>query len=135
VQRVSSQSLGRWGERLARLYLISKGYRIVAVSWRAGRAGELDLIAMRGDVLAFIEVKTRRTKRFGRAEEAVDVAKQQRVAAVAESFLAQLPEQSPLRTLRCRMDVIAVHRSSLLGWRIRHLPGAFDDSPRRPRSR
>ncbi len=119
-------SLGQWGEWVACGYLVGKGYRVVARSWRAGRLGEIDLIVRRGRVLAFVEVKTRRGGRFGSPEEAVDSRKQRRLLLLAETFVHSLPMDSPLRTFQCRLDVIAIHRPSGLGWRIRHLAGAFE---------
>jgi putative endonuclease len=123
---MSSLRLGRTGELLARAHLVARGYRVVASSWRAGRLGEIDLIVRRGGVLAFVEVKTRRGDRFGQPEEAVDQRKQRKLLRLAEAFRASLPESSPLRRLQCRLDVVAVVRVAPLGWRIRHLPGAFE---------
>jgi putative endonuclease len=123
---MGSLRLGRSGELLARAHLVARGYRVVASSWRAGRLGEIDLIVRRGRVLAFVEVKTRRSDRFGRPEEAVDRRKQRRLARLAEAFRASLPRDSPLRRLECRLDVVAVVRISPVRWKIRHLPGAFE---------
>ncbi len=127
---MDGSSLGRWGEWVACGYLVGKGYRVVARSWRLGRLGEIDLIVRRGRVLAFVEVKTRRGGRFGRPEEAVDSRKQHRLLLLAEAFVHSLPADSPLRAFQCRLDVIAIHRPRGLGWRIRHLTGAFEEGGR-----
>jgi len=127
---MGSASLGRWGEWVACGFLVGKGYRVVARSWRVGRLGEIDLIVRRGRVLVFVEVKTRRGGRFGTPEEAVDCRKQRRLFLLAETFVHSLPMDSPLREFQCRLDVIAIHRPSGLGWRIRHLPGAFEGGGR-----
>ncbi len=132
---MASLRLGRFGERLAQLYLLAHGYRIVARSWRAGRFGEIDLIVRRRDILAFVEVKTRRSRRHGPPEEAVHPGKQKRILRLAEAFLASLSRKSSLRSLTCRLDVIAVELSPSGRWRIRHLPGAFDVNTRRTWSR
>jgi putative endonuclease len=118
--------LGAWGERIAALYLRGRGYRLVARSWRAGRLGEIDLIVERAGVLAFVEVKARSGRRFGSAVEAVGVRKQRRLVRLAEAFVASLPPGSPLRAHRLRLDVVAIERTGPLGWRVRHLPGAFE---------
>ena len=123
--------LGRWGERWAGLYLRSRGYRILHTSWRAGRLGEIDLIVRRGDVLAFVEVKTRRGRSHGPPEEAVGPAKQRRLVRLAEACLAALPDGSPESALRPRLDVIALERSGRVGWRLRHYRGAFEPVVRR----
>ncbi len=131
---MGAQELGRWGEWLARLYLIGRGYRVLCASWRAGRLGEIDLVVRRGDVLAFVEVKTRRRGGSVPPEAAVSPAKRRRLIRLAEAFLAALPDASPLRSLHPRLDVIAVVRSGRLRWTVRHYAGAFD-ATRRPRVR
>jgi putative endonuclease len=125
---MSTRELGRWGERLARAYLLGKGYRVIEVGWRAGRLGEIDLIVRRGMYLAFVEVKARRGRRYGTPEEAVGVPKRRKLILLGEAFLARLPPRSSLRRLQPRFDVIAVEPGGLAGWRVRHLIGAFDAS-------
>ena len=82
----SRAKLGQWGERQARLYLEAEGYGIVAANFRC-RAGELDIVAIDGDELVFVEVKTRRGDAFGLAEESISPVRAERLAAVAEEFL------------------------------------------------
>src|ERR1700722_2717403 len=77
--------LGRRGERAAEEQLRRSGYRIVARNFRAAGA-EIDLIAMDGDVLVFVEVKTRRSRDAGAPEEAVDERKQKQIRRAAEIF-------------------------------------------------
>ena len=59
-----SRRLGRWGEDLAAEFLEQQGYRIVDRNWKC-RFGELDLVAEGGGFLCFVEVKLRRSNRFG----------------------------------------------------------------------
>ena len=128
--------IGRLGERLAQAYLVAHGYRIVAHSWRLGRFGEIDLIARRRGILAFVEVKTRRSDRYGPPEEAVHAGKQKRILRLAEAFLASLAPDSRLHHLECRFDVIAVEMPFAGRWRVRHLAGCFDaNSPSSRRRR
>ena len=82
----SRASLGQWGERQARLHLEAKGYRVTTTNFRS-RAGELDIIAVDGDELVVVEVKTRRGDAFGLAEEAISPARAERLVTVAEEFL------------------------------------------------
>jgi len=77
--------LGRRGERAAEKYLKRNGYRIVARNFRAAGA-EIDLVAMDGETLVFVEVKTRRSRDAGAPEEAVDKRKQMRMRRAAEAF-------------------------------------------------
>jgi putative endonuclease len=89
---------------------------------RIGR-GELDLIVRRGGVLAFVEVKARRSAACGAPEDAVDRRKRQQVARLAELWLAARPWA--LRGVSdVRFDVVAVD-ASVHPPEVRHLAGAF----------
>lgn len=79
--RVAADDAGRRGERIAGWWLRLKGWRILARRVRT-RAGEVDLIARRGDLVAFVEVKTRATR--GDLDHAIDERRLRRVAAAAE---------------------------------------------------
>ncbi len=101
---------GRRAERIACWLLRLKGYRILAVNWRCP-AGEVDILARRGKVLAAIEVK-RRTGGLVAGESAGDAAlfaisphQQARVARAAEIFAAR---RSDCRELELRLDAITV---------------------------
>lgn len=99
-------ALGALGERLARQYLEARGYRIVEVNHRS-RAGEIDLIALEGGELVFVEVRTRRGEAHGTPAESVVGAKAERLAALAEAYAAEHPElPSDLR-----VDVVSVEFS------------------------
>jgi putative endonuclease len=79
---------GRRGEDLAHFHLRQLGYTIVARNWRTPRRrGEIDLVAWDGEVLCFIEVKTRTTREVKPAEAAVDRAKRRELAAMAGEYL------------------------------------------------
>lgn len=99
----SRQRLGAAGEQAAAELLLKSGYRIVAKNHRCQR-GEVDLIAERGDLLVFVEVRTRATAAFGGPEETVSLAKRRRVLAAARDFLAR--RRGPERG--ARFDVVAV---------------------------
>ena len=91
----SRADLGRWGERQARLHLEAEGYGIAATNFRC-RAGEIDIVAIDGDELVFVEVKTRRGDSFGTAEESISPIRAERLVVVAEEFL-QSRQRLPLR--------------------------------------
>ena len=63
--------LGKWGEDLATAYLEQKGYTIVERDWKSGRR-DIDIIARDGNIVVFVEVKTRKNSVFGAPEEAED---------------------------------------------------------------
>lgn len=99
-----TETLGRWGERKAADWLRRRGYRILERNFRC-RFGEIDLIAVRGDFLVFVEVKLRRDDRYGAAAEFVDARKQQRVRTAAELWL----QRHPTEERQPRFDVIEVY--------------------------
>jgi putative endonuclease len=99
----SRRDLGDFGERVAQAHLEANGYRILATRFRV-REGEIDIVAQRGGVVAFVEVKTRRGGALGGATEAIDARKAQRLVTVAEAFGQQHPELPPER----RIDLIAI---------------------------
>ena len=81
------RELGRRGEAVAEAFLRSRRYTIVARNYRC-RLGEIDLVALDGTTLVFVEVRSRRGDVAGTPFESVDARKQARVARVAQHFLA-----------------------------------------------
>jgi putative endonuclease len=98
--------LGRRGERAAEKYLRRNGYRIVKRNFRAAGA-EIDLVAMDGEVLVFVEVKTRRGLDAGAPEEAVDERKQRQIRRAAEIFATRYREDE----IEMRFDIVAIDAS------------------------
>ncbi len=97
------QSLGKLGEDLACRELLRRGYAILARRFRT-RMGELDIVARDGDVLVFVEVKARASRRFGSPAEAVTAAKRRKLVLMATDYVAvRRLERAP-----CRFDVVAV---------------------------
>jgi putative endonuclease len=100
------QRTGRRGEEDAYFYLRRQGYVMVARNYRsAHHRGEIDLIGWDGDVLCFVEVKTRTTLDVKPAEAAVDQEKQRSLIAVAKQYLGHCPSLS----CQWRFDVVAVY--------------------------
>lgn len=88
---------------MAECFLRENGYRILARNYRCP-LGEIDLVAMDGESLVFIEVKTRRGETFGHPAESVDAIKRRRLYRVARHFIAQ----TRTGALPCRFDVVSV---------------------------
>ncbi len=105
-RRTTHLQTGSQGETAAYIFLRGVGYRIVATNFRVPQnRGEIDLIAWDGEVLCFIEVKTRIGEGLMPPEAAVDAAKRSHIRSVARSYLRRLPgEQDP----PCRFDVVSV---------------------------
>jgi putative endonuclease len=96
--------LGDLGERIAAAHLESKGYRIIDRNFDA-REGELDLVAVDGDEVVFVEVRTRKGSAAGQAERSVNPRKSAKVIRAARRYVDSHPDldDHPLR-----IDVIAV---------------------------
>ena len=95
--------LGPWGESLAAQYLKSEGYTVLACHYSC-RFGEIDLIAKKRGILAFVEVKLRKSSQFVQAREYVDRRKQNRVLDTAQLWLSENPT-----ALQPRFDVIEIY--------------------------
>jgi len=96
---------GRRGEEAAYFYLRRLGYVMVARNYRSPLSrGELDLVGWDGDVLCFIEVKTRTTRDFQPAHAAVDQEKQRDLARTASEFLRKIKGNPPFR-----FDIVSVY--------------------------
>lgn len=106
--------LGKNGEKRARKYLKRSGWKIVEKNFKSP-FGEVDIIAKKGDILAFIEVKTRLTDTFGAPSEAVTPARQRRYIQAAKFYFAG-------REIDCtvRFDIIEIFQDKL-----NHLENAF----------
>ena len=114
------QLLGRWGEELAAKFLIQKGYEIIEMNMR-NEYGEIDLIAKHGNVLVFVEVKTRTTNSFGFPEDSVNTTKQAHLIDAAQAYLQTYPEMDT----DWRIDVIAIqHGTGKQSSKITHFENA-----------
>ena len=109
------RALGAAGEARAAAWYRARGYEVLARNWRC-REGELDLVVRRRGVVVIVEVKARRTDRYGTPAEAVTPAKQQRLRALALRYLAD----TGIRSRSIRFDVVAI-----LGGRLEVREGAF----------
>lgn len=107
-RRRRSERRGRRGEALAALWLRLKGYAIVACRARTS-AGEIDIVARKGAVLVFVEVKTRAHWRDGL--HAVSASAQRRLARAGQAWLAAHVPQNGRGPVR--FDVIIVSRDAL----------------------
>lgn len=117
------RATGLAAEEEAARHLTGRGYRIVERNWRC-RSGEIDLIALDGGVLVFVEVRSRRNPtRFGTAVEAITPRKRAQVRSVAQIYLAMRPSA---RASSVRFDVVAVtFDGEGEVTELRHLEGAF----------
>src|SRR5438477_11394692 len=116
-----SKPLGRRGEDAAARFLKKLGYVIVARTHR-DNLGEIDLIAVDGRTVVFIEVKTRTSDDAGHPADAVDQAKQRRLTRLALSYL----KRHDLLECKARFDVVAVTWPDRGRPQIEHFKNAFE---------
>ncbi|MCA1833856.1 MAG: YraN family protein [Actinomycetota bacterium] len=117
---MNTKRLGDDGEEEAARHLSALGWDVVARNYRR-REGEIDLIVRRDTTLAFVEVKTRRSDRFGTPGEAVTFRKAARIRLLARRFLLEHGAHAD----QIRFDVIEVTRFRGSASRVTHIEGAF----------
>lgn len=99
---MDTTTVGSRMEEVAAQHLRAAGLRILETNFKS-RFGEIDLIARDGEVLVFIEVRFRRSQRFGGAGVSVDRRKQRKLHATASNYLQYRRLDCP-----CRFDVVAI---------------------------
>lgn len=100
---MNKQASGDYGESLAIAYLQHMGYELLAVNWRY-RYWEVDIVAMDGDILVFVEVKSRSNLGFGQPEEFVDLKKQRNLIQAADAYIERMDYQGEIR-----FDIVSVY--------------------------
>lgn len=119
---IEEKKRGSFGERYAARWLFWHGFRIIERNFTC-RGGEIDLIARKGREIIFVEVKLRKSDRFGEAREFVDARKQQRLRRAAEYYLACRPT-----VLQPRFDVVELYAPDGEWGKIKleHIKNAFE---------
>lgn len=115
AERQKAQRWGHVSEYLAALYLVAKGYRLLAIRHRT-RLGEIDLIVRKGDLVVFVEVKARMGEQ--EALDAVGFTTQKRIRAASDLWLSKRNDAARLSQ---RYDIVVVRPGRLP----RHFPDAF----------
>ena len=114
------QKFGSRSENLAVWYLKQNGYKIIEQNYR-NQLGEIDIIAREKNTIAFVEVKSRRSIRYGSPKWAVTPKKQRKISMVALSYLKATKQTD----VKARFDVVAI-TSNLDEPRIEIVKNAFD---------
>ena len=118
---MSTTSVGRGGETLAREFLERLGYKPLRQNYRNGPR-EIDLVMQDGDTIVFVEVKARSRTNFGTPGEFVTSAKRRQLTLAAQAYMMQ----EALPDCPARFDVVEVYLST---GAINHIVNAFDASP------
>lgn len=112
---------GRKAEQEAELYLRRRGYKVIARNVKT-KLGEIDLVALKGKLIVFVEVKARSSDEFGTPVEGLSPKQQRRIRQAAELFLSKRGWSERDR----RFDLIAVELDGQGYTRhIEHIPDAF----------
>jgi putative endonuclease len=117
----TTSELGKQGELLARAELERRGYAVLATRYRT-RFGEIDIVAECDGMIVFVEVKARRSARYGAAAESIPAWKRRRLGAMALDYLAWTSRINQ----PCRFDVVTVDGLGTAGQRVRVIEGAFE---------
>jgi len=115
----NTRARGSAAEAAAESYLRARGYRIVERNV-ASRLGEIDLVALDGETLVFVEIKARASAEFGPAIAAVGARKRERLARSAAMFLSRNRSQRA-----CRFDVLGLDRGADGNWTFTLIRDAF----------
>jgi len=112
---------GNVGEALAEKYLKEKGYKILDRNFFS-YCGEIDIVALDGDVVVFVEVKTRSSNAFGSPIEAITPTKQSNMTKTARYFLQK---NNLFDRVQTRFDGISIMCSNVLDYEIEHIKNIF----------
>ena len=110
---------GERGEALARDYLTERGYRIEATNYRYRRT-EIDIVARQGEVLVFVEVKTRSSLAFGHPSIFFRPEQRRRVSRAASAYMEEVNHDWEIR-----FDLIAIHYRSAADFTLNHYEDIF----------
>jgi putative endonuclease len=119
IESQTTKQVGNAGEEQTVTYLKSQGFTIVARNY-AKRYGEIDIIAQKKDVLAFVEVKFR-TKQFFDTTEVITRSKQRKIIMVAKEFICSHTVENKV----CRFDVALIEKETNS---LCYIPNAFTES-------
>ncbi len=120
MKSASGKVTGRKGEELAVRFLTKAGYRIVERNYRC-MFGEVDIVALDGRTIVFVEVKSRRTENFGDPQLAVGKDKQEKISRIALNYL----QEKRMTSRNARFDVVAV-KMLPAGNTVEHIRDAFE---------
>ncbi len=119
--KFSTKQIGNSGEDKAAAFLLSQGFSIIQRNYRT-RRGEIDIIALKGDILVFAEVKTLPSGDPSVLEKELNPGKQKRIVETAKYFLANYRQYN---NSKIRFDVLVVDMPGLDA--VYHISNAFSE--------
>ncbi len=124
LRGLKANARGKSGEEVAAAFLHSKGAQILHRNWRptgAGVKGECDIVARCGEIICFVEVKTRKSSDFGEPQEAVNAGKRRQLERLARAWIGLHGDEQTLR-----FDIIEIWWQDGQNPRIAWIEGAFE---------
>lgn len=121
---MTTKTIGDSGEEYAAEYLKAKGYEILARNFHYSRCGEIDIIAKKADILAVVEVKTRKNNSFANAYESVNKSKMKKIVSTCEKYIYD----NQFADVNIRFDIAEIYtggRSDKSQWNINYIENAF----------
>ena len=115
------QRFGKQSETLAVKHLKKNGFKILEKNYRT-KLGEIDIIARDKDTIVFVEVKSRKSDRYGTPKHAITRSKKRKISMVALYYLKTLDEKNT----RARFDVVAIHSGEDRSPKIEMIKNAFE---------
>ncbi len=108
---MNTHDIGVFGEEAAAKFFEERGFSILSRNFRFGRAGEIDLIVQKDDLVIFVEVKSRRSDALGGAVYAIGPSKKRKLKVVADAFLRLNPALNN-KKMTFRFDLLAYNNGS-----------------------
>lgn len=108
---MNTHEIGVFGEEAASKFFEERGFSILSKNFRFGRAGEIDLVVQKDDLVIFVEVKSRRSDAYGGAVYAIGPSKKRKLKVVAEAFLRLNPALNDKKII-FRFDLLGYNNGS-----------------------
>ena len=115
------ENIGIIGENLATCYLVNKGYQILERNFKV-RFGEIDIITQKGKLISFVEVKCRKSSKYGLPEESVTFKKRKKIIRVAQYYIVK----HNLNDHFFSFDVISILLAQKQLLKMYHIKNAFN---------
>jgi putative endonuclease len=115
-------NIGKIGEEIAVQYLAKNGYIILEKNFKVA-FGEIDIIVEKNNCICFVEVKSRKSEKYGLPEEAITQFKKNKIIKVAQLYI----KKKHIRNKLFRFDVISINLDKRISIIIRHIKNAFSD--------
>ena len=101
---MTNKSIGKYGEEIAKNFLIENGYKILEMNYHYSKVAEIDIIAVKDNIIHFVEVKTRTQNKFGTPFEAIDFKKLNSIFTCASFYM----KNSSKKFKKMQIDAVGI---------------------------